>query len=88
MEFVAHNGLYFLFEQSTRKCKWESYDGRDEFWDPINAKQVMGHKIGCGSQLVDIFVKQHIHEMSKKARERGQLHSIHPCTDELVCSGA
>ena len=42
----------------------------------------MGWKIGCESQLVDVFVKQHIHEMHKKARERGLLHPIHLGTNE------
>ena len=42
----------------------------------------MGWKIGCESQLVDVFVKQHIQEMRKKARERGLLRPIHPSTNE------
>ena len=42
----------------------------------------MGQKLGCGSQLVDVFVKQHIQEMRKKARERGLLHPVHPGTNE------
>ena len=42
----------------------------------------MGWKIGCESQLVDVFVKQHIHEMHKKARERGLLHPIHLGTNK------
>jgi hypothetical protein len=33
--------LIFLFEQSTRKCKWESYDGLAKFRDEIKANQVI-----------------------------------------------
>ena len=39
--------------------------------DTIKAKQVMGQKKGCGSQLVDLFVKQHIKKMRELARQRG-----------------
>jgi hypothetical protein len=42
----------------------------------------MGQKLGCGSQLIDIFVKQHLQEMHKKVRERGLLHPVHPGTNE------
>jgi hypothetical protein len=65
-----------LFEQSTRKYKWESYGGKAESLDTIRAKQVMGQKIGCGSQLVDSFVKLHKEKMCKLARERGLLHPM------------
>lgn len=36
----------------------------------------MERKIGCGTQLVDIFVKQHIQEMHKFARENGFLNPM------------
>ena len=60
IELFLFNDLWsnFSFEQSTRKCKWEPYDGQAKFLDTIKAKQVMGQKMGCGSQLVDLFVKQ------------------------------
>ena len=66
----------FLFKLTTRKCKWESYGGKAEFLDRIRAKQVMEQKIGCGSQLVDNFVKLHKQKMCKLARERALLHPM------------
>jgi len=50
------------------KCKWESYDGKSKFLDKIKAKQVIGRKMGRGSQLIDLFIKQHIKEMREFAR--------------------
>jgi len=46
LEFMARSDLSFYVEQSTRKYKWESYEGRDEYCDTIKAKQVMGRKQG------------------------------------------
>jgi len=58
-----------LFEQSTKKCKWESYDGQAKFLDTIKAEQVIGRNLGCGPQLVDLFIKQHIKKIHAFARQ-------------------
>ena len=38
LSFVKTYDLVFLFEQSTRKCKWESYDGQAKFLDDLKGR--------------------------------------------------
>ena len=60
-----------MFQQSTRKCKWESYDGQAKFLDNLKGRQVLVRKRGYGPQYVDDFVKQRKKEMREFARQRG-----------------
>jgi hypothetical protein len=39
---------FFSFEQSTGKCKWESYEGQAKFLDDLKGKQVIACKRGYG----------------------------------------
>ena len=39
--FCKELGSNFLFEQSTRKCKWESYDGQAKLLDDLKGRQVL-----------------------------------------------
>jgi hypothetical protein len=73
-----------LFEQSTRKCKWKSYDGQAKFLDEIKVKQVTARKFGYGPQFVDLFVKQHIKKMREFARQRGFCNPVGVRFDKLV----
>jgi hypothetical protein len=47
-----------LFEQSTRKCKGEAYDGQAKFLDDLKGRQVIAWKRGYGPQYVNLFIKQ------------------------------
>jgi hypothetical protein len=44
-----------LFEHSTRKYKWESYDGQAKFLDDLKGMQVIAQKSGYGPQYIDLF---------------------------------
>jgi hypothetical protein len=81
--FVKTYNLIFLFEQSTRKCKWEFYDGQAKFLDEIKVKQVIAWKFGYGPQFVDLFVKQHIKKMREFARQRSFCNSVSVRFDKL-----
>jgi hypothetical protein len=58
-----------LYEQSTRKCKWESYDGRARFLDELKGRQVIARKRGYGPDYVNLFVKQRKKDMREFARQ-------------------
>jgi hypothetical protein len=40
----------FFFEQSTGKCKWESYEGQAKFLYDLKGKQIIARKRGYGPQ--------------------------------------
>ena len=46
-----------FFEQSTRECQWEFYLDRAEVKDTLRQKVLMGQKMGCGSQILDNYIK-------------------------------
>ena len=60
-----------MFQQSTRKYKWESYDGQARFLDELKGRQVIARKRGYGPQYIDLFVKQRKKDMREFARQRG-----------------
>ena len=60
-----------MFEQSTRECRWESYDGQAKFLDELKGRQVIAWKRGYGPDYVNLFVKQHKKKMHEFARQRG-----------------
>ena len=39
--FAKTYDLIFLFQHSTRKCKWESYDDQARFLDELKGRQVI-----------------------------------------------
>ena len=61
--------IIFLFEQSTRKCRWECYDGQAKFLDELKGKQVIARKRGYGPDYVNLFVKHHKNKMREFARQ-------------------
>ena len=65
-----------MFEQSTRKCKWEAYDGQAKFLDDLKGRQVIARKRGYGPDYVNLFVKHHKNKMREFARQRGICHPI------------
>ena len=60
-----------MFEQSTRKCRWECYDGQAKFLDELNGRQVIAQKRGYGPDYVNLFVKHHKDKMREFARQHG-----------------
>lgn len=48
----------------------------------IRHNEVMGQKLRCGSQLVDIYVKQHKEKARREALERGLPYLMHLGTTE------
>ena len=60
-----------MFEQSTRKCRWECYDGQAKFLDELKGRQVIARKRGYGLDYVNFFVKHHKDKMREFARQRG-----------------
>ena len=60
-----------MFEQSTRKCRWECYDGQAKFLDELKGRQVIARKWGYGPNYVNLFVKHHKNKMREFARQRG-----------------
>ena len=60
-----------MFEQSTRKCRWEYYDGQAKFLDELKGRQVIARKRGYGPDYVNLFVKHHKEKMCEFARQRG-----------------
>ena len=55
--------IYFLFEQSTRKYRWECYDSQAKFLDELKGRQVIAWKRGYGPDYVNLFVKYHTDKM-------------------------
>ena len=60
-----------MFEQSTKKYRWECYDGQAKFLDELKEKQVIAWKRGYGPGYVNLFVKHHKDKMREFARQRG-----------------
>ena len=60
-----------MFEQSTRKCRWECYDGQAKFLDELKGRQVIARKRGYGPDYVNLFVKHHKEKMRQFARQSG-----------------
>ena len=60
-----------MFEQSTRKYRWECYDGQAKFLDELKNRQVITRKRGYGTDYVDLFVKQRKKDMCEFARQSG-----------------
>ena len=60
-----------MFEQSTRKCRWECYDGQAKFLDELKGKKVIARKRRYGPDYVNLFVKHHKEKMREFARQRG-----------------
>ena len=60
-----------MFEQSTRKCRWECYDGQAKFLDELKGRQVITQKRRYGPDYVNLFVKHHKEKMREFARQRG-----------------
>ena len=63
--------LFFLFEQSTRKCMWECHDGQAKFVDELKGRQVIAWKRGYGPDYVNLFVKHHKNKMREFASQGG-----------------
>jgi hypothetical protein len=61
----------FSFEQSTRKCKWKSYDGQDKFLDDLKGMQVIVLKRAYIHYYVDHFVKLWKKNMREFTRKSG-----------------
>ena len=59
------------FEQSTRKYKWECYDGQTKFLDELKKRQLISRKRGYGPDYVNLFVKHHKDKIREFARQRG-----------------
>ena len=72
----------FSFEQSTRKCKWESYDGQAKFLDDLKGMQVIIQKRRYGRDYVDHFVKLRKKNMHEFARKSGIHNSINVRLDK------
>ena len=60
-----------MFEQSTRKYRWEYYDGQAKFLDELKGRQVIARKRGYGPDYVNLFVKHHKEKICEFARQRG-----------------
>lgn len=60
-----------MFEQSTRKCRWECYDGQAKFLDELKGRQVIARKRGYGSDYVNLFIKHHKENIREFARQHG-----------------
>ena len=60
-----------MFEHSTRKCRWECYDGQAKFLDELKERQVIAWKRGYGPDYVNLFVKHHKDKMREFARQCG-----------------
>ena len=60
-----------MFEQSTRKCRWECYDGQAKFLDELKGRQVITRKRGYGPDYVNLFVKHYKEKMREFTRQRG-----------------
>ena len=58
------------FEQSTRKYRWECYDGQAKFLHEVKGRQVIARKRRYGPDYVNIFVKHHKNKMREFARQR------------------
>ena len=71
-----------MFEQSTRKCKWESYDGQDKFLDDLKGMQVIAWKRGYGRDYVNHFVKLRKKNMREFARKSGIRNPINVSLDK------
>ncbi|XP_066352108.1 uncharacterized protein [Miscanthus floridulus] len=70
LEVGHYCGHMVDYDESTRKCKWESYDGQAKFLDDLKERQVLARKRGYGPQYVDLFVKQRKKDMREFARQR------------------
>ena len=71
MFLLLRHILYnFSFEQSTRKCRCECYDGQAKFLDELKGRQVIARKREYGPDYVDLFVKQQ-KDMNEFARQSG-----------------
>ena len=60
-----------MFEQSTRKCRWECYDGQAKFLDELKGKKVIAQKRGYEPDYVNLFVKHHKENMCEFAKQYG-----------------
>ena len=60
-----------MFEQSTRKCRWECYDGQAKFLDELKGKQLIARKRGYEPDYINLFVKHYKEKMREFARQRG-----------------
>ena len=60
-----------MFEQSTKKCRWECYDGQTKFLDELKGRQVIARKRGYRPDYVSLFVKHHKDKIREFARQRG-----------------
>ncbi|XP_066381092.1 uncharacterized protein [Miscanthus floridulus] len=58
------------YDESTRKCRWEYYDGQAKFLDKLKKRQVIAQKRGYGPDYVILFVKHHKEKMREFARQR------------------
>ena len=70
--FLTFVQLFILFEQSTRKCTWERYEGMREVRDTISQKRALGRKIGGSlgaNQLVENYLKHRREEQRQYAHE-------------------
>ena len=72
-----------MFEQSTRKYKWEAYDGQAKFLDELKGRQVIARKRGYRPDYVNLFVKHHKDKMREFARQRGICTPIDVGLDKL-----
>jgi hypothetical protein len=51
-----------------RKYSWESYDDKGEVMRTIKSKRLMGQKMRCGSQLVNLYINDRIQDMRRYAK--------------------
>ena len=59
-----------MFEQRTRKCRSECYDGQAKFLHKLKKRQLIARKRGYGPDYVNLFVKHHKEKMRDFARQR------------------
>jgi hypothetical protein len=57
-----------LFQQSTWKCKWESYEDRNKFIEEMEKRQMLTQARGYGPDYVASFVEKQKKDMREYAR--------------------
>jgi hypothetical protein len=58
-----------LFQQSTRKCKWESYEARNKFVEEMGKRQMLARARGYGPDYVASFIEKRKKDMREYARQ-------------------
>jgi hypothetical protein len=66
--FATSSDLICSFQQSTGKCKWESYEGRNKFVEELQQRQLLARNRGYGPDYVASFVEKRKKNMREYAR--------------------